>query len=223
MATSKAQREGVLTTCKCGCGVEFRAFPVYRKKADGGGLRIPEYQRGHHPNCKKPREPWNKGLKKGDHPSLERMGFQPGHEPFNDWSHVNELLATDPELRARWLAAKKGQVAWNKGLSRDEYPNGIASGSEHGNWKGGARGHRDTAEYQRFRRRIFERDDYTCQECGARNKEGRGQTVYLNMHHVVSVCDAPERIFDLENVITLCEPCHHATENFGSKAVSKHK
>ncbi len=223
MGTSKAQREGVMVTCKCGCGITFKAFPVYRKRSEGGGLCAPEYHVGHHPSSRKNQTgnvpTWNKGLRKGDHPSIDRMGFQPGHEPYNDWSHVNELLATDPELRARWIAAKRGQVAWNKGLTKEQYQNGIASGADHGNWKGGHRGTVDTAAWQKLRRETLKRDNYTCQQCGDKNRKGRGSRINLEVHHIVAICDAPELALEPSNVTTLCRPCHFKTHNFGSKAV----
>lgn len=225
MGTSKAQRERATVVCKCGCGESFSAFPTYRSKAEGGGLRVPDYKVGHNPNCKKSQfgkvPTWNKGLRKGDHPSIDRMGFQPGHEPYNDWSHVNEKLATDPELRKRWLESKLGQVAWNKGLTKAEYPNGIATGEEHGNWKGGHRGAVDTAAWQVLRRETLKRDNYTCQECGDRNRQGRGSRINLEVHHVEAICDAPDRALDPTNLITLCRSCHYKTHNFGSKAVKR--
>ena len=227
MGTSKVQRQRVSVTCKCGCGTVFSAFPVYRSKADGGGLRVPEYFRGHSPGCRKNqtgnKPTWNKGLHKNDHPSIDRMGFQPGHKPYNDWSHVNEKLATDPELRARWLASKRQQVPWNKGLTREQYANGFATGSKNGNWKGGHRGAVDTAEWQKLRRETLKRDNYTCQQCGDRNRKGRGSRINLEVHHIVAVCDAPDRALDLSNLTTLCRPCHFKTHNYGSKAVKRNE
>jgi hypothetical protein len=226
MGTSKAQRDGVIVTCACGCNEKFTAFPVYRRKSEGGGLRVPEYKRGHHPNCRTmqtgTKPAWNKGLTKNDHPAIQRMGFQPGHEAYCDWSHVNEKLRSDPDLRRRWLASKKGQVAWNTGLSRDAYPNGIASGEQHGNWAGGHGGLRDTAEYQRFRLLILKRDHYTCQLCGDHNHKGRGSRITLHVDHIKPVCLAPDRILDPTNARTLCKTCHHATDTYGSKA-KRHK
>lgn len=223
MGTSKAQRERISVICKCGCGTEFSAFPVYRSKADGGGLRVPEYCRGHHPNCLKSQTSnspaWNKGLKKGDHPSIDRMGFQPGHQPYNDWSHVNQQLATDPELKAKWIKSKKGQIAWNTGLTKSQYPNGIATGPDHGNWKGGHRGAIDTATWQDLRRSVLKRDNYTCQHCGDRNRKGRGSRINLEVHHIEAVSKAPDRALDASNLITLCRSCHFKTHNYGSKAV----
>jgi hypothetical protein len=222
MGTSKAQKLGVVVTCQCGCGEQFRAFPIYRNKSEGGGLRVPEYRRGHHPNCRKTQTGnvpvWNKGLQKGDHPSIERMGFQVGHKPYNDWSHVNRLLATNAEIKAKWIAAKIGQVAWNKGKTKAQYANGIAFGPKHGNWKGGFGSARDTADWKTLRLQIMRRDNYTCVECGDSNHVGRGSRIRLEVHHIVAICVDPDLAFDPNNLLTLCRKCHFKTHNFGNKA-----
>lgn len=221
MAVSKAQQTRVTVICACGCGEEFSAFPVYRSKADGGGLRVPEFKRGHHPSCRATqtgqKPAWNAGKKKGDHPSLERMGFQPGHPAFHDWAAVNARLREDPELRARWLQSKKGQTAWNAGLTRDQYPNGIASGPDHGNWLGGDGGVRNTAAFATFRRMILKRDRWTCQLCGDRNHAGRGSRIVLHVDHIEPIVFAPERALDPTNARTLCFECHKGTETYGPK------
>jgi hypothetical protein len=210
-----------LKVCACGCGEQFNARLNYRNRDAAGKAAYPDYKRGHHPNCQKNntanKPAWNAGLRKGDHPSLERMGFQPGHEAFCDWSHVHALQREDAEYRKRWLEAKKGQVAWNTGLTKDQYPNGIATGSDHGNWLGGIRGLRDTAAYQEFRRAILRRDNYTCQECGDKNYKGRGSRCRLEVDHIEPVCVAPERTLDHSNARTLCVDCHYKTETYGPK------
>lgn len=220
-------KDRVETVCACGCGETFLATPKYRPRSEGGGLWISPYKRGHHPNCRKnqtdKKPAWNKGLKKGDHPSIERMGYQPGHQPYNNWDHVNEALRTDPELRKRWLESKKTQVAWNKGLTKDQYPNGIASGADHGNWKGGHRGVVDTSTWAQLRRDTYKRDNYTCQECGDRNHEGRGSRIRLEAHHIVAVSENPELALEPENVITLCHDCHVKTHNYGAKAIKQRR
>lgn len=165
----------------------------------------PEYIRGHCPACRKGQfgniPAWNKGLVKGDHPSIEKMGFQPGHEPYNDWSKVNELLKTDPEVKRRWIQAKTGKTAWNKGLTKDKYPNGIVCGPEHGNWKSNARGIRDLSVYRELRVAVFKRDDYTCQNCHKRGGK-------LNMHHIIPFRDDESLGLSQDNCITLCRSCH---------------
>jgi hypothetical protein len=223
MGVSKQQLERVDRVCACGCNQTFSPFPVY-DKGKGKGLRYPEYKRGHHPNNRTAdRKCWNKGLTKEVCPTLSRMGFQPGHVPYNDWRHVNKQLSEDPVLRERWLEAKRTQVPWNKNLTKDQYPNGIASGADHGNWCGGDGGVRDTAEYKAFVRRMLKRDNWTCQECGDHNYKGRGKRVKLHVHHKVAVSEDPSRALDPTNVETLCEDCHKKTDNFGTKLIHKRR
>lgn len=74
---------------------------------------------------------------------------------------------------------------------------------------------------EELRRRVFERDNYTCQECG-RDRERAlraGDTrFYLEVHHRVAVADevaklGPEQLNDMSNLITLCHSDHRrATE-----------
>ena len=225
MGISKAQKNRQEKVCQCGCGEVFYPFPVYKK--GGGGLVTPDYKRGHNPKNKvnqfgeKPA--WNKGLAKGDHPSIERMGFQPGHQPYNDWSHVVEKQCNDPEYRERWLDSKKGQVPWNKGKKKAEYINGIKSGPEHGNWCGGKRGLYDTAELKTFAKTILQRDNYTCQQCGDRNHKGRGRRCGLEVHHIVAIAEDHTLALDPDNAVTLCASCHRLTDNFGTKLVHKRR
>lgn len=208
-------------TCQCGCNEAFEARLNYRHRAPDGKPSYPDYKRGHHPNCRETqtsnKTPWNSGLRKGDHASMANMGFREGHKPFNDWSKVNEKLRTDPALRQRWLAAKKGQIPWNAGLTKEQYPNGIVTGEQHGNWLGGNGGVRDTAAFAAFRRSILKRDHWTCQACGDRNHKGRGSRIVLHVDHIEPVCVAPERALDPSNARTLCFDCHVRTETYGPK------
>lgn len=69
---------------------------------------------------------------------------------------------------------------------------------------------------ENLRQQVFERDDYTCRECG-RNREralAAGDTrFYLEVHHQVAVADElavmpkAERN-DIENLVTLCHSDH---------------
>ena len=61
---------------------------------------------------------------------------------------------------------------------------------------------RTSKEYLEFREQVFQRDDYTCQEC----KDNKGGN--LNAHHIIQVCENIDLIFDVDNGITLCEKCH---------------
>lgn len=51
------------------------------------------------------------------------------------------------------------------------------------------------------KRRIFERDDYTCQDC-----ESRGGN--LNAHHIEPASENPDKVHDIDNGVTLCVECH---------------
>ena len=84
------------------------------------------------------------------------------------------------------------------------------TGEDHWNWKGGvskeAHKLRSCQELKIWRRAVYERDNYTCQECGDRTS--KGNKVILNAHHIKPFMEYPELRFDVSNGITLCEECH---------------
>lgn len=93
-----------------------------------------------------------------------------------------------------------------------EERNSKLRGDRHWNWQGGktpiGEQVRNTWQLKEWRRRVFERDDYTCQlpECGVRS--GDGKAIVLNSNHIKRFVDYPELRFDIKNGITLCKPCH---------------
>lgn len=62
--------------------------------------------------------------------------------------------------------------------------------------------------YALWRESVFKRDNYTCQECGARNEQGVGRTVVLHPHHIKPFATFPELRYEVTNGITLCKNCH---------------
>lgn len=78
-------------------------------------------------------------------------------------------------------------------------------GVQHPNWKGGITCQRKriraTKQYSLWRGAVFSKDDYTCQLCKAKG-------CYLEAHHIKPQSEFPEHIFDLQNGMTLCRPCH---------------
>ena len=78
-------------------------------------------------------------------------------------------------------------------------------GENHHNWQGGIANDRerdnDSFEYNRWRKDVFQRDNYTCQCCGARG-------VKLNAHHIKNYSSNKDLRYDKNNGITLCEECH---------------
>lgn len=103
-------------------------------------------------------------------------------------------------------------------LSR--YWTGRRKPEDHWSWKGGIspENHRirQSAQYIKWRKTIFERDDYTCLLCS--QKGGR-----LNADHIKPFADYPELRFDLDNGRTLCEPCHRKTDTYGWNKYNKQK
>ncbi len=59
---------------------------------------------------------------------------------------------------------------------------------------------RNTAQAKRLRRAALERDGWRCRDCG--------QLAVLEVHHVRPVRERPDLAYSLDNVRTLCRPCH---------------
>jgi len=85
-------------------------------------------------------------------------------------SHKNKLR----------IAKIKNPVRYWLGKKRESM-----QGKNHYNWKGGlSRGYKNgyySAEYKKWRNLVFERDKYTCIECGI-----KGNKVYITAHHIKS-------------------------------------
>jgi hypothetical protein len=79
------------------------------------------------------------------------------------------------------------------------------SGKYHWNWKGGITPEnsviRNSNEYRNWRKAVYQRDDYTCQFCGAYGGK-------LNAHHIKRFSENVEGRVDVDNGVTLCAECH---------------
>jgi len=87
-------------------------------------------------------------------------------------------------------------------------------GKESNFWKGGITSTnkliRSSIKYKQWRKTVFERDNYTCQECRTIGGE-------LQVHHIKSFSKFPKLIYVVDNGITLCLKCHqkkHPELNF---------
>lgn len=56
--------------------------------------------------------------------------------------------------------------------------------------------------WRSVRTACFTRDNYTCQHCG------QSGGINLNAHHIQHFAVAPDLRLNLDNLITLCVPCH---------------
>lgn len=98
----------------------------------------------------------------------------------------------------------------------------LRTGDKSPSWKGGIsflkNKVRKTIEWKEWRNLVYERDNYTCQICGARSN--KGISIILHPHHIKSYSKYPDIRFDVNNGITLCSACHyklHGNLNLGRK------
>lgn len=144
----------------------------------------------------------------------------------------NKGLKTSLEVREKQSKARLGKSPSNKGVAcseeKKEKIRKALQGRPTGRtkekcnfWKGGKTAWRkemtNSLQYKEWRRKVFERGNYTCQECGARGFKGRGKTVELHPHHIKEVSNFPELITVLSNGITLCIDCHRKTSSHGRR------
>lgn len=106
-----------------------------------------------------------------------------GNKPVHNKPHSEET-------KEKISKAKLGSIPWNKTNDVEEKL-----------WKKRLRG---TVAWKDWRVSIFKRDNYTCQEC--LQKGG-----ILEPHHIIPVRSDRENLFNTNNGITLCRPCHQKT------------
>ena len=61
---------------------------------------------------------------------------------------------------------------------------------------------RNYYSYRKWRSKVYERDNYTCQCCG----DSKGHN--LQAHHMNCYSDFPTQRSDVNNGVTLCIKCH---------------
>ena len=136
----------------------------------------------------------------------EKMSRIAKEKGFGKWSkgripwikgrtHSEETLEKIPLF-------KKGHTPWNKGK---EIPQ--IQGENHWNWKGGLRNRkrnneRNDSRYHAWVKSVKERDNWTCK---IDNEDCSG---YCIVHHIESWRDNPNKRYDVNNGITLCQ-AHH--------------
>lgn len=138
--------------------------------------------------------------------------------------HHNYGKKHTDESKRKMSERLKGRIVWNKGLTgiySQEQRENIRQrnkqriGELAPNWKGGITKNitilRGRAEYDEWRKKVFERDKYTCQICGQVGG-------YLEAHHIRRASRHKKWIYDLCNGITLCKKCHREIrKGYGTK------
>lgn len=151
---------------------------------------------------------------------------------FCNKEHMNNYLL---EHQGDWLNGpehgfKKGQIAWNKGKKLDlEIRKKMSLGKIPREWTGFITpvhlSIRNSPEYKQWRESVFERDNWTCQECGVRSKENKRKEV--EAHHIKSFSQIlrenkifseeqakkSDILWDINNGRTLCIDCHGLTKH----------
>jgi 5-methylcytosine-specific restriction endonuclease McrA len=109
------------------------------------------------------------------------------------------------EYKKKLSLIKKGVKPKNFGISFG------LKGELNNKWKGGVTTEnekiRKSKEYIFWRISVFERDNFTCMDCGVRSRN-------IQAHHIKCFADYPESRMDIDNGITLCKKCHIKTDTY---------
>lgn len=118
-------------------------------------------------------------------------------------------------LKGKNCNFKKGDAPWNKNKSykikdfagySKEHIEAIKlarSGEKSNFWKGGISSDRRniTRWTTENAQKVHKKHYYTCQQCGEQNNK-------LHAHHIKPVYFAPNEAYDINNLISVCIPCH---------------
>jgi len=178
--------------CHCGCNQETK---YYRKKPNKFIIGHNRKRVPHTEETKKKISKNNKRLFGEDNPMYGRTGI---NNPFFGKKHSKETLLK---------------------MSGKNNPMFGRTGNKNPNWHGGITETNDSirasAKYSDWRMFIFHRDNFTCQNCGAKN-------CWLEVHHIKRFSDILknnniktyeesllcDELWSFDNGITLCKPCH---------------
>lgn len=166
-----------MTTKPCDwCGDEVERPPSYFEKVDNAF-------------CSKGcRSEWQSEFRSGEN-----------HPTYNGGKEVVDCDECGSDI-SRWPNSVGERNFCSIQCHADWYSKNL-SGEDHPNYKYGARDDRFT---DTEREQIYERDDYTCQDCG--DDDGGN----LNAHHIIPSADDRSKAHDIENGVTLCIECHAA-------------
>lgn len=156
------------------------------------------------------RIPWNKGIARTEEVKQkirEKLIGRFTKENNPAWKGGREISCLVCG-KTRWVKPSKIKKNGNF-CSREcvhKYLSEHYAGKNAFTWKGGVTEiHHELriyVLYKLWRKSVFTRDEFICQECG--NKKGGN----LNAHHILSFANFPHLRLNIKNGITLCKECH---------------
>ncbi len=164
------------------------------------------------------RKIWNKGLKTG---LIPKTAFKKGQIPWNKgkkntWTDLKQLS----EARSKRKKNFKFSEETKKKMSLARI--GKFGGENHPMWKGGitklSERVRKLPEYKKWRKLVFERDEFICQHCYKRGNKLEAHHMepfhrIFTVNKIQCIDDALScnKFWDISNGLTLCVECHSKT------------
>ena len=153
--------------------------------------------------------------------ALKKAGLEPNHTPGTaqevacDW--CDDVIVREPwklEENEHHFCTKDCYGSW-----KSEHPSEVMLRSQAGEsspvWNGGYESPAYGPAWREKRKRVLERDNHACQSCTMTDEEhheeyGRS----LDIHHIkpIKAFDELEEAHRIENLVTLCTPCHSIHE-----------
>lgn len=168
---------------------------------------------------------------------MGRVGWKPTEEhkdKLRESVKKAHVASQNPESRAKQSAKMKGRIPWNKGKSWSEETrvkhmayrqtaeyrqrlSDLQKGEKAHNWQGGITKMDERLrgwQWRELRRKVYERDKWTCQKCGVhctnKRQAKNSPTARIQAHHIVARRDGG--LDEMDNLVTLCMSCHMKRE-----------
>ncbi len=135
------------------------------------------------------------------------------------------IEASTKTIREQYKNGKKSPRLGFKATEETRRRNSEANkGEKHWNWKNGItplhQAIRNLAIYNLWRKAIFYKNQWTCQDCGHKNRNINAHHLYpfsklLEDYNIISLGQAirTEELWDTNNGVTLCKECHNELKN----------
>lgn len=186
------------------------AFPK-GKTSPRKGVKLSEETKAKISASMKTHTPWNKGI---PHSEETRKKISQ-HHIENGVLSPSQKGYTHTEATKQKISKSQMGNTFSKGIKwSEESRRKITKVKSHQELEWGK--FRECREYREWRTAIFERDNWTCQDCGEKGKR-------LHVDHIKKWSEYPELRFELSNGRTLCESCHKLTPNYGNRHQRKYE